>query len=88
MIEDRPELIESFCRAGLYVIYPDWHPYKKGDGPLCHPILSLAGISREFAKKNFVEKPKFFYLILPQKLALMSQKFLFILQGICLIIRT
>ena len=30
MIEDRPELIESFCRAGLYVIYPDWHPYTKG----------------------------------------------------------
>ncbi len=30
MIEDRPELIESFCSAGLYVIYPDWHPYTKG----------------------------------------------------------
>ncbi len=30
MIEDRPELIESFCNAGLYVIYPDWHPYTKG----------------------------------------------------------
>ena len=30
MIEDRPELIESFCHAGLYVIYPDWHPYTKG----------------------------------------------------------
>ena len=30
MIEDSPELIESFCNAGLYVIYPDWHPYTKG----------------------------------------------------------
>ena len=30
MIEDRPELIESFFDAGLFVIYPDWHPYTKG----------------------------------------------------------
>ena len=30
MIEDSPELIESFCNAGLYVIYPDWHPYTQG----------------------------------------------------------
>jgi 5'(3')-deoxyribonucleotidase len=30
MIEDSPELIESFCNAGLYVIYPDWHLYTKG----------------------------------------------------------
>ena len=30
MIEDSPELIESFCNAGLYVIYSDWHPYAKG----------------------------------------------------------
>ena len=30
MIEDSPELIESFCNAGLYVIYPDLHPYTKG----------------------------------------------------------
>ena len=30
MIEDSPELIESFSNAGLYVIYPDWEPYTKG----------------------------------------------------------
>jgi 5'(3')-deoxyribonucleotidase len=30
MIEDSQELIESFCNAGLYVIYPDWEPYTKG----------------------------------------------------------
>ena len=30
MIEDRPELIEAFHRAGIRVIYPDWHPYTKG----------------------------------------------------------
>ena len=30
MIEDRPELIEAFHRAGISVIFPDWHPYTKG----------------------------------------------------------
>ena len=30
MLEDRPELIEAFHRAGIRVIYPDWHPYTKG----------------------------------------------------------
>ena len=30
MIEDRPELIESFYRAGIRVIFPDWHLYTKG----------------------------------------------------------
>lgn len=30
MIEDRPELIEAFHRAGIRVIFPDWHPYTKG----------------------------------------------------------
>ena len=30
MIEDRPELIEAFHRAGIKVIFPDWHPYTKG----------------------------------------------------------
>ena len=30
MFEDRPELIEAFYRAGLQVMYPDWHPYTRG----------------------------------------------------------
>ncbi|GIT09441.1 MAG: hypothetical protein CM1200mP30_30710 [Pseudomonadota bacterium] len=30
MIEDRPELIEAFHRAGIRVIFPNWHPYTKG----------------------------------------------------------
>ena len=30
MFEDRPELIEAFYRAGLQVMYPDWHPYTSG----------------------------------------------------------
>ena len=30
MIEDRPELIEAFSRAGIKVFFPDWHPYTKG----------------------------------------------------------
>ena len=30
MIEDRPELIEAFYRAGIRVIFPNWHPYTKG----------------------------------------------------------
>jgi hypothetical protein len=30
MLEDRPELIEAFHRAGIKVIFPDWHPYTKG----------------------------------------------------------
>ena len=30
MIEDRPELIEAFHRAGISVFFPDWHPYTKG----------------------------------------------------------
>ena len=30
MIEDRPKLIEDFHRAGIRVIFPNWHPYTKG----------------------------------------------------------
>ena len=30
MIEDRPDLIKAFHRAGIRVIFPDWHPYTKG----------------------------------------------------------
>ena len=30
MIEDRPKLIEAFHRAGIKVIFPDWHPYTRG----------------------------------------------------------
>ena len=30
MLEDRPELIEAFHKAGINVFFPDWHPYTKG----------------------------------------------------------
>ena len=30
MLEDRPELIKAFYKAGIIVIYPKWHIYTEG----------------------------------------------------------
>ena len=38
MIEDRPELIVAFHRAGIRVIFPDWHPYTKGMERIATPF--------------------------------------------------
>ena len=46
MIEDRPELIEAFHNAGIFVIFPNWHPYTKGMEKYATPFSSWQEIPK------------------------------------------
>tara|TARA_B100001142_G_scaffold153553_1_gene154023 strand:- start:2176 stop:2730 length:555 start_codon:yes stop_codon:yes gene_type:complete len=46
MLEDRPELIESFYNAGIRVLYPDWHLYTKGMDRFATPFSNWLEIPK------------------------------------------
>ena len=52
MLEDKPELIEAFYNAGIFVIFPDWHPYTKGMHQYATPFSSWQDIPDLIKKLN------------------------------------
>ena len=58
MLEDRPELIQNFYNAGIYVVYPNWHPYTNGMEKYATPFSSWQEIPEilnnyKITTKNF-----------------------------------
>ena len=44
MFEDHPVLIEAFYKAGIPVLYPDWHQYTNGMESFGTPFSSWSEI--------------------------------------------